>query len=143
MPALTFAPHLSVARQTRHHPVQVVGFDAHLFRDLRNRDARCALHELERLIGAGATAAPAARPTRPATRRPPCRPCRRSARGARATRATSAADERGTRRLQPGDLLLELAEAVIDFLHGAIDKTSQITLPLEIDDCRKHDTCSY
>ena len=33
MPALTFAPHLPVGGQAWHHPVQVVGLDAHLLRD--------------------------------------------------------------------------------------------------------------
>src|ERR1700727_286814 len=129
MPALTFPLHLTIGEQARHHPVQVVWLDTHLLRDLRDGDARRAAHELQRLVGTRTATTAATSPAGAATRTATggCR--RRGARSARAARSTPGADERRTCGLELGDLLLQLAETVIDFLHGAIDKTSQIDFP--------------
>src|SRR5580704_11848375 len=107
MPTLALALYLSVAEQPGHDPVQVVRLDTHLLRDLRNRDAGLAAHELQRLVGTCTTAAATTR----------------------ATRATAGPDERGARRLELRDFVLEFAESVVYFLHGAVDKSSQMPLP--------------
>src|SRR5262249_6606892 len=132
VPALAFALHLSVAEEPRHHSVQVVRFDPHLLSDLRDRDARGSAHEFERLVGTStATAAPTRATRTAAATTARCCACRRCGctRGTWTTRSTPATDECGARRLELGDLLLQLAEAVIDFLHGAVYEASQIDHP--------------
>src|SRR5580704_6676960 len=130
MPTLALALYLSVAEQPGHDPVQVVRLDTHLLRDLRNRDAGLAAHELQRLVGTCTTAAATTRATWAAARAAAggCRR-RRGACSTRATRATAGPDERGARRLELRDFVLEFAESVVYFLHGAVDKSSQMPLP--------------
>src|SRR5690349_9946894 len=130
MPALALALDLSVGGQAGHDAVQIVRFDTHLLRDLGDGDPRGRAHELERLIGPRTTPAAAARPAGTTTRgRAPSGLRPGGARGAGTTRSTPAAGQRATRRLQPGHFFLEVAQAVIDLLHGCVDKASQIESP--------------
>src|SRR6185312_7899365 len=130
MPALALAPDLSIGGQPGHDAVEIVRFDTHLLRDLGDRDPGRRTHKLERLVGPRATPAAAPRPAGTSTRcRAPSglRPGAACSPGT--TRSTPAAGQRAARRLQPGNLFLELAQAIIDLLHGCVDEASQIESP--------------
>jgi hypothetical protein len=131
MPALALAFDLSVGGQPGHYAIEIVRFDTHLLRDLGDRDPGRRAHKLKRLIGSRTTSAAATRPAGTTTRRSAPSGRRRPGRasGAWTTRSTPAAGQRGTRRLQPGHFFLELAQTVIDFLHGCVDEASQIDSP--------------
>src|SRR5688572_33442904 len=62
VPALVALHHLSVRLERRHDPVQVVRLDLHRTRHLGDGDARPGADQLQRLLGAVATAARATAP---------------------------------------------------------------------------------
>src|SRR5579884_1090077 len=131
MPPLAIAPQLSLLSQLGENPIEVIGLDAHRFRDVGNGYAGLAAHKLQGLVGPCVTAAATATGARPAA----CG-CTVGAGGAGRAAGTSGAPagslEGRSGRLQLGHLLLELAQPLIDVLHCGVDETRQITLLMEL-----------
>src|SRR5581483_10030283 len=97
MPSLTLALDLPVLHQLGHDPVEVIRLDLERLGDLRDGDTRAGAHQLQRLGGAGVTAAAPARAPRP-TRRAACPGGTRRARWA--TRTTARAHQGGASGLE-------------------------------------------
>jgi hypothetical protein len=129
VPALAIASDLSVRDKLGHHAIEVVGLDAHCRGDLRNRDSRLAADQLERLIRTRVTAAASTRPTGPARSTTTSRCCGRRAAARPPRSPTTTSDKRRAGRLKLGYFLLELVQALVDVLHGSVDKIGQTHSP--------------
>ena len=126
VPTLTLAPQLALRCEPRQDAVQVVRLDLHCLGKFGNRDARPAANELERLRRASATAAASrATPRLPRGATSRTAPSRTSRRRARASRTSAPAGQRGTRRLEPRDLVLELAEPLLDLSRSCVNESWQ------------------
>jgi hypothetical protein len=88
------------------------------------------LHQFERLVSSSVTAAAATGPSRSASGAAGA--VGRPRRTAGTAWTAAASDQGGPRSFELGDLLLELAESLINLFNSAIDEAgSQCSLPLE------------